>query len=118
MRVWISDLKNFIGKEVKLYGWVDQIRSSGKVRFLLLRDGTAYCQCIFLMKKCDPSVFETFLELTQETSIAIEGEVKEEKRSIGGLELHAKTLKILGGGGGGPPPKIIPSHPKSMAQIS
>lgn len=80
---------------MELKGWVCQTRSSGKIRFLLLRDGTGFCQCIFFIQKCKDSVFDTFSELKQEMSVHLIGKVKEENRSPGGVELNVEDLKIL-----------------------
>jgi asparaginyl-tRNA synthetase len=96
MRYYISDLKNYVGQKVELRGWVYNVRSSGKIKFLLLRDGTGICQCIYFKGECDADAFETeFPKLTQETSVIVTGTVREEKRSPGGYELGAESLKII-----------------------
>lgn len=48
MKLWISDLKEHVGNSVALKGWVYHHRSSGKIKFLVLRDGTGFCQCVFV----------------------------------------------------------------------
>ncbi|MEO0336208.1 MAG: asparagine--tRNA ligase, partial [Pseudomonadota bacterium] len=78
----------------ELRGWVYNSRSSGKIKFLLLRDGSGICQCIFFKGACEESSFEKFGELTQETSVKVIGTVKEEPRSPGGFELGAESLEI------------------------
>lgn len=96
MRYYISDLKNYVGQKVELKGWVYNLRSSGKIKFLLLRDGTGICQCIYFKGECDPEAFETtFPKLTQESSVIVRGTVREEKRSPGGYELGAEDLEII-----------------------
>lgn len=95
MRYYIEDLKNYVGQKVELKGWVYNTRSSGKVKFLQLRDGTGICQCIYFRGECEESSFEEFEKLTQETSVKITGIVKAEPRSPGGYELGAQTLEIL-----------------------
>ena len=95
-RTFIDELKNHVGQEVELRGWVYNVRSSGKIKFLLLRDGTGICQCVYFKGDCDPEAFDQFEQLTQETSVSVRGTVKEEKRSPGGYELSAKTFKIYG----------------------
>ncbi len=95
MRYYIEDLKNYVGQKVELKGWVYNTRSSGKVKFLQLRDGTGICQCIYFRGECEESSFEEFEKLTQETSVKISGIVKAEPRSPGGYELGAQTLEIL-----------------------
>lgn len=95
MHTYISDLKNYVGKKVTLKGWVYNSRSSGKIKFLLLRDGTGLCQCIYFKGECEEKAFEDFAQLTQETTVEVTGVVREEPRSPGGVELGAETLNIL-----------------------
>jgi asparaginyl-tRNA synthetase len=95
MRYYISDLKNYVGQTVELRGWVYNHRSSGKIKFLLLRDGTGLCQCVYLKNEVDEQTFTDFVQLTQESSVIVTGTVREEPRSPGGYELTAKTLQIL-----------------------
>lgn len=95
MHTYISDLKNHIGKKVTLKGWVHNSRSSGKIKFLLLRDGTGFCQCIYFKGECEEKALNDFSQLTQETTVKITGSVRKEDRSPGGVELGAETLEIL-----------------------
>jgi asparaginyl-tRNA synthetase len=95
MRYYISDLKDYVGQKVELRGWVYNVRSSGKIKFLLLRDGTGICQCVFFKGECNVDAFDNkFGQLTQESSVKVIGTVKEEKRSPGGYELSAEDLEI------------------------
>lgn len=94
-KIHISDLKNFVGKEVTLRGWLFNKRSSGKVRFVILRDGTGYLQCVYFKNNVSDDVFEAAGRIGQESSIEVTGIVKEEPRAIGGYELDAKDLKVL-----------------------
>ena len=95
MRIFISDLKDHVGQTVELKGWVYNSRSSGKIKFLQLRDGTGIAQCVYFRGECDESAFEDFAKLTQETSVKVTGVVKAEPRSPGGFEIGAKSLDIL-----------------------
>lgn len=95
MRTSISDLKAHVGQTVELRGWVYNFRSSGKIKFLLLRDGSGICQCVCFKGECDEEAFDVFQELTQESSVKVTGVVKEEARSPGGFELSARSLKLL-----------------------
>jgi asparaginyl-tRNA synthetase len=97
MRVYISDLKDHVGKSVTLKGWVYNHRSSGKIKFLLLRDGTGICQCVYFRGECADKAFEDFEKLSQESCVKVTGIVREEKRSPGGYELSARELEILSG---------------------
>ena len=94
-KIQISDLKNFVGQEVTLQGWLFNKRSSGKVRFVILRDGTGYLQCVYFKNNVSDDVFEAAGRIGQESSLEVTGIVKEEPRAIGGYELDAKDLKVL-----------------------
>jgi asparaginyl-tRNA synthetase len=92
---YIEDISDFKDKEVEIRGWVFNKRSSGKVRFLLIRDGTGLIQgTIFSSKKDDP-LFKKFDTLTQESSLIVRGQVREDKRAPGGFELTIKDVEIL-----------------------
>jgi asparaginyl-tRNA synthetase len=92
---YIEDISDFKDKEVEIRGWVFNKRSSGKVRFLLIRDGTGLIQgTIFSAKKDDP-LFKKFDTLTQESSLIVRGQVREDKRAPGGFELTIKDVEIL-----------------------
>ncbi len=92
---YIEDISNFKDKEVEIRGWVFNKRSSGKIRFLLIRDGTGIIQgTIFSSKKDDP-LFKKFDTLTQESSLIVRGRVREDKRAPGGFELTIKDVEIL-----------------------
>lgn len=95
-KTYIEDLKNHVGKKVTLNGWVYNHRASGKkLRFLILRDGTGFCQCVYFKGECEDTAIETFETITQETCVRVTGLVKEEPRSPGGYELGAETLEVL-----------------------
>lgn len=93
---FIADLKNFVGQDVILKGWVNSKRSSGKIKFLQLRDGTGICQCVFFTGECDPESFDKFEGLNQEATVEVRGKVKAEPRSPGGFELTAKSFSKIG----------------------
>lgn len=93
MRTFISDLKDKVGQTVELRGWVFNHRSSGKIKFLVLRDGTGYCQCVGAPQDMDET-FAAYNELSQESTVKVTGVVKAEPRSPGGYELLTKNLEI------------------------
>src|SRR3954464_9602809 len=97
MKIWISDLKNHVGETLTLQGWVYNHRSSGKIKFLLLRDGTGISQCVYFRGECEEKAFEDFEKLSQESAVQVTGVVKAEPRSPGGYEIGARELAILGG---------------------
>ena len=94
-KIWISDIKDYEGKEVTLQGWLYNKRSSGKLHFLQLRDGTAEIQAVVFKGNVSPEVFDMADKITQESSIEIKGTVKKHERSKIGYEIDAVDVKIL-----------------------
>jgi asparaginyl-tRNA synthetase len=94
--VYINQLGQHVGKPVTVRGWVVTTRSSGKIAFLVVRDGTGYVQAVVARKEVSDAVWEAFGTLTQETSVAVDGEVRQESRSPGGYELTVSGLTIIG----------------------
>jgi asparaginyl-tRNA synthetase len=97
MRVTIADLKDHVGKTVSVDGWVYNHRSSGKIKFLMLRDGSGICQCVYFRGECDEKAFEDFEKLSQESCVRVTGVVKAELRSPGGFEIGARELTLHSG---------------------
>jgi len=93
-QTYINELKNHIGEEVTLKGWLYNTRSSGKLVFLQLRDGTGIVQCI-VFKGNDEAVFEKAKALGQESSIIVHGSVKEDARSPIGVEIDVKDVDVI-----------------------
>ncbi len=93
-RSYVEDLHQQIGKEVLLQGWLYNKRSSGKVRFLLLRDGTGVVQCVMAKGAVPDDVFGKFDELTQESSFAVKGTVRKDDRAPRGVEVDVTGLEI------------------------
>lgn len=83
------------GKEVTLRGWVYNRRSSGKLQFILLRDGTGIIQCVGFKGNFSPEQFETLDKLTQESSVEISGKVRKDARAPGGYELDLTGFKLV-----------------------
>lgn len=94
-KIYIEELNNYIGQEIELSGWVTHKRSSGKIRFIVMRDGTGICQLVFVKNQVPEETFNKFDELTQETSIKIFGLVKKEDRAPGGFEIEVKNIDII-----------------------
>ena len=94
--VYIKDLSKHVGETVTLKGWLFNKRSSGKVKFLILRDGTGYLQCIVFKGNVSEEIFELAESINQEASFEITGTIKEEPRAVGGYELDATELKSIG----------------------
>src|SRR2546429_5596921 len=92
----ISELPLHTGQTVRLRGWVTHVRSSGKVAFIVMRDGTGLLQAVLVKSAVSPEAWDRFGKLTQETSIEVEGEVRPDARAPGGFELAVKELSIYG----------------------
>jgi len=91
----VERIGKYVGQEVTLKGWVYNMRSSGKILFILLRDGTGIIQCIVEKSSVSEELFETASELTQESSVEITGVVREDKRAPGGYELGVTDLLVI-----------------------
>ncbi len=88
----ISDLPQYIGQVVTLRGWVYHLRSSGKIRFLVLRDGTGLAQGVLVKGNLPEEDFQQFEHLTLESSLTLSGRVKAEPRAPGGFELEVSRI--------------------------
>ena len=93
-QVTISNLNEHIEQSVTLNGWVYNKRTSGKIWFLLLRDGTGLAQCVIVKSEVDPEIFELKNTVTQETSLSVTGIVRKDDRSVGGFEIGVESIEI------------------------
>ncbi len=91
----ISDLKNHVQKQVTLAGWLYNSRSSGKIQFIIIRDGSGLCQCIVEKNNVPENLFDKIKHLGQESSLTVTGTVRQDERSIGGYELDLTNAKII-----------------------
>ena len=91
----IKDLHAHEGETVTLKGWVETTRGHGKVAFAVVRDGTGVVQCVFLQKQLEEAVWEAHGALTQESTVAVTGEVRADDRAPGGYEIGVTGLEIL-----------------------
>jgi asparaginyl-tRNA synthetase len=92
----ISELPNHVGQTVTVRGWVTHLRSSGKIAFIVMRDGTGILQSVVVKSQVSPEVWERFGALTQEACIAVTGAVKADARQPGGHELGLTELMVIG----------------------
>jgi len=93
--VYIADIARHEGEDVTLHGWLHNRRSSGKLHFLQLRDGTGVIQCVVFKGNVTPEAFVEADHLPQETSLAVTGKVKKDARSPLGFELDVKDLRVF-----------------------
>ncbi len=92
---YISELKNNVSKTVTIAGWLYNSRSSGKLLFLIIRDGTGLCQCVVEKGKINDHLFDQLAHLGQESSLMVSGVVRADERSVGGYELAATDAIII-----------------------
>jgi asparaginyl-tRNA synthetase len=92
----IIDLPAHAGTTATVRGWVTHLRSSGKVAFVVMRDGTGTLQAVVVKSAVPAEVWERFGQLTQETAIEITGEVRMDARAPGGVEIGVSNLEIRG----------------------
>ena len=92
----IAALPQLVGQTVAVRGWVMTTRSSGKIAFVALRDGTGYLQAVLSRQEVPDAAWEALGKLAQETSLEVTGVVRADRRAPGGVELQASDLTIIG----------------------
>src|SRR5512135_2980794 len=93
--VYIEDIGQHAGQEVTLKGWLYNKRSSGKLHFLQVRDGTGVLQCVVFKNDVTPEQFALADHVTQESSLIVTGTVRADNRAPLGYELSVKDLQVL-----------------------
>jgi len=104
---YIEDISDFVNEEVEIRGWVYNKRSSGKIRFLMVRDGTGIIQGVATEDDTEPESFSVLEDLNQESSVIVKGKVREDSRAPIGYELTIGSVEVVGDS------KDYPITPKS-----
>ena len=94
MYTYIQNVHEHIGEEITIRGWLYNRTDKGKLRFLLVRDGTGTIQAVVFKGNVDPEVFEAVDQTTQESSLTVTGTVKEDSRAPGGYEMDVSHCEI------------------------
>ncbi|MFN7975758.1 MAG: asparagine--tRNA ligase [Acidobacteriota bacterium] len=94
-RVTIATIGAHVGEEVVLCGWLYNLRSGGKIRFLQIRDGSGMIQGVASKRDVSPETFDLIDTLTQESSIIVVGTAREDKRAPSGYELSVKEVHLF-----------------------
>lgn len=94
-KITIAEMAKYNGQTIKLGAWVANKRSSGKIAFLQLRDGSGFVQGVVVKAEVGEEVFAAAKALTQETSLYVTGEVKEDERSAFGYELAVTGIEVI-----------------------
>ena len=95
MQTTISKIGEHVGQPVTIKGWLHNRRSSGKIHFLVVRDGTGFLQVVMGKRDVDEATFQKADHLGQESAIIVTGSVKEEPRATGGYEMIASGLEVV-----------------------
>ncbi len=93
--VYIDELGGHVGERVVVKGWLYQKRSSGKIKFLVLRDGSGLLQCVAFVKNVPAELFERCDRVPLESSLAVTGTVRADERAPGGYELGIEALDVI-----------------------
>jgi asparaginyl-tRNA synthetase len=91
----ISDLSSHAGAEVRLRGWIHNKRSSGKLQFLIVRDGSGFAQAVVSRKAVAPEAWDALEKAGQESSVELTGAVRADARAPGGYEIDVRAATVL-----------------------
>jgi len=94
--VVIQDLKNHIGQSIILRGWVANKREGKGIAFVIVRDGTGFCQCVVTPETANDDYLAVAQGLTLETSVVLHGVVKADEKQLGGIEIQVSQLDVVG----------------------
>jgi asparaginyl-tRNA synthetase len=95
MLMYIENAADHVGQAVTIRGWLANRRSSGKIHFLQVRDGSGFLQAVMSKAGVGDELFERVDHLGQETAVVVHGEVREDARAPGGFELDATGLDVI-----------------------
>jgi asparaginyl-tRNA synthetase len=91
----VSTISRYVDQEVRFGAWLYNKRSSGKIQFLQLRDGTGFIQGVLVKNEVEPQVWEAAESLTQESSFYVTGVVRKDDRAPSGYELTVKNIEVI-----------------------
>src|SRR5712691_3146042 len=93
--VRIKELPNHVGEKVTINGWLYNKRTSGKLQFPIVRDGSGYLQCVVFKKEVSEETWRAVEEVAQESTVRVTGSVRAEPRAPGGVELGVESFEIV-----------------------
>jgi asparaginyl-tRNA synthetase len=96
MHTPIADIASYDGQQVTIRGWLHNRRSSGKIHFLIVRDGTGFIQAVMSKAAVGEQAFTEADHLSQETSLSVTGTVRADARAKGGYEIDVAQVEIFG----------------------
>ena len=95
MIAYIEEISRFEGQSVTLRGWLHNRRSSGKIHFLTVRDGTGFIQCVMSKQAVGEEMFKKADHLAQESALVVHGSVRADSRAPGGFELDVTGIEVV-----------------------
>jgi asparaginyl-tRNA synthetase len=95
----LAELGKHVGQSVTVHAWVTHLRSSGKIAFAVLRDGSGLAQAVVVKNQVTPEVWAEFQKLTLESSVKVTGEARAEPRAPGGFDITVAELELVGPSG-------------------
>lgn len=95
LKTTINQVFKHVDEEVTIGAWIANKRSSGKIAFLQLRDGTGFIQGVVVKAEVEEEVFKLAKSVTQETSVYVTGQVTKDERSPLGFELQVKSIEVI-----------------------
>src|SRR5438132_12801053 len=95
MRIYIEDIAKHDGQTVTLKGWLANRRSSGRIHFLQVRDGSGFIQAVMSKAAVGDELFQRADHLSQESAIVVTGAVRADSRAPGGFEIDATDLEVV-----------------------
>src|SRR5687768_10358188 len=96
MRAYIEDIAKYDGQQITIHGWLHNRRSSGKIHFLIVRDGTGFVQAVMSKAAVGDAAFTRADHLSQETSLSVTGKVRADARAKGGYEVDVESVEVHG----------------------
>ena len=94
----IADLPDRVGDAVLLRGWLTGLRSSGKIAFVQLRDGSGFVQAVVTRDGVGDAAFDAVRDLDQEAAVVVAGTVKDDPRAPSGVEVNADAVTRVASG--------------------
>src|SRR5215470_16649674 len=94
-RIYIEDAGKHVGEEVSIHGWIHNKRSSGKIQFLIVRDGSGYIQGVLVKSAVPPHVFAAAETLTHESAVIVTGQIRADSRAPSGYEMDLTNVQVV-----------------------
>jgi asparaginyl-tRNA synthetase len=94
-RIYIEDAGKHAGEEVSIHGWIHNKRSSGKIQFLIVRDGSGYIQGVLVKNAVPPHVFAAAETLTHESAVIVTGTIRADSRAPSGYEMDLTNVQVV-----------------------